>query len=277
MSQQRDRKLLRVSLLCGIFALLAFFSVRPSSAHAESPAFIRVIHASPDVGVVDVFVDGNKLLSSFQFGTVTQYVPLPAGGHHVQLALIGTGIDASVVTQNISVSPGVPYTVAALGTKSSGFSLSVFADDNLVSGNNAKVRVYHLSPGTGSVSVTNGEATVVSGLGYQQASSYVSIPSGSYTLNVTVPSNQTVPVSTNLKPWTVTSVFAIGEINGTPKIQFISSQVQGMPGMPGTGSDPNAASENSQLLTPWLFGSLLLLLAIAASVTTRRLTMRTRV
>lgn len=269
------KKLISLFLLSCVTLLLAVFSMPATYAYAEGMAYIRVIHASPDAGVVDVFVDGNKLLSSFQFGVVTPYVPLPAGGHHVQIALIGTGVGAAVITQTITVQVNTPYTVAALGTKAAGFSLSVFADNNVVSNNEAKVRVYHLSPGTGTVNITNGSNSVVNDLSYQKASGYINIPAGSYTLNATIP-NKTVPISTNLKPWTITSVFAIGEVNGVPKLEFVSTQVNGIPGMPGTGSDPNAVvNTNTQPLLPWTFGTLFLLV-IGGGFATRRHLMRLR-
>jgi len=227
-------------------------------------AYIRVIHASPDVGIVDVFVDGNKLLSSFQFGVVTPYVPLPAGGHKIQIGLIGTGVDAAVITQSITVSAGTPYTVAALGTKASGFSLSVFTDNNVVSTKDAKVRIYHLSPNATDVSISNGSSTIASGLTYQTASDYVNIPSGSYTFDAAIPASQTLSLKANVKPWTVTSVFAIGVVNGTPAIQLISTQVAGVPGMPGTGSDPNAVSESTQPLAPWMLAIVFFLLIMAS-------------
>jgi hypothetical protein len=257
------RKFSGLFLLCCITLLFAAFGMPATRTHAESMAYIRVIHASPDVGVVDVFVDGNKLLSSFQFGVVTPYVPLPAGGHHVQIALIGTGVGAAVITQSIMVQANTPYTVAAIGTKETGFSLTVFTDNNVVSNNDAKVRVYHLSLGTGTVNVTNGSTSVASDLSYQNASGYVDIPAGSYTLNAVIP-NQTVSIPTNLQPWTITSVFAVGEVNGVPKLTFVSTQVKGIPGMPGTGSDPNAPSENENTapMLPWTLGMLVVLVLV---------------
>ncbi len=144
----------------------------------RTPAFVRIIHASPDIGIVDAFVDGQKILSNFEFGTVTDYVPLPAGSHKLQIALIGKGINASLVTQTMTVDEGDAYTVAALGTNASGFSFSVFKDNNLVAGNGAKVRVYHLSPFAGTVSIEAGSATIVQGLSYPQASNYVNVPAG---------------------------------------------------------------------------------------------------
>ena len=274
---QQMKKFSCLFLVGSIFALLALFSVNAAPVHAEDMAYIRVIHASPDVGVVDVFLDGNKLLSSFQFGVVTPYVAVPAGGHKIQIALIGTGVNAAVITQNITVSAGTPYTVAALGTKASGFSLSVFTDNNIVaSTKDAKVRIYHLSPNASDVSISNGASTIASGLTYQTASNYVDIASGSYTFDAAIPASQALSLNTNIKPWTVTSVFAIGVVKGSPAIQLISTQVPGIPGVPGTGSDPNAVvSTPAQPLGPWML-ALVFFLVVIASCATRHYVTRVR-
>jgi hypothetical protein len=79
-----------------------------------------VIHASPFVGTADVFVDGAKLLSSFQFGAVTDYVAVPSGAHMVQIAAVGKGVGAALLTKTLNVSSGLAYTVAALGTSPNG-------------------------------------------------------------------------------------------------------------------------------------------------------------
>ncbi len=243
--------------------LFLFWGMPVRHVAAANPSYVRVVHASPDIGTATVFVDGNMLLNNFQFGTVTPYAPIPAGPHKVQVGLIGTGPGAATITQTIQVQPGTPYTVAALGTVATGFSLQVFADDNLVASGNAKVRVYHLSPGTGTVNVTTNGNTVIHALSYKQASNYLSVPSGSYTFDVNASeSNTTLPLSETLSSNTVTSVFAIGLLNGTPKIQFVSAQVNGLPGVPGTGSDPNyrAAPDFVQPPVFWLPEILVLLL-----------------
>src|SRR5229473_4031020 len=105
-----------LSLALGLSTLVAFFGSQIEHAHAQSPAFVRIIHASPDVGTADVFLDGSKLLSSFQFGAITDYASIPAGPHKVQIALVGKGINAAAITETLTVSPGTAYTVAAIGT-----------------------------------------------------------------------------------------------------------------------------------------------------------------
>ena len=264
-------------LALGIMSIIAFaalFGLQRRSASAESPSYVRVIHASPFVGTADVFVDGSKMLSSFQFGAVTDYVTIPAGPHKVQIALVGKGIGASVISETLAVSPGVAYTVAATGASPSSLGLHVFIDNNLLSPGTAKLRLYQLSPDAGSVSMDTGGNALLNGVAYPSASDYLTISAGSYTIGVDASSNTSLHVSTTLNANTVTSVFTVGLVNGTPNIQLVTSQVQGLPGVPNTGSDPNALTQenNVQPLAEWtwLIGCLSLLL-IGGSMFVRRL------
>ena len=182
----------RMAVTLGILALLTCFVTPVLPASAESPAFVRVIHASPDVGTADVFVDGAKLLSSFQFGAITDYASIPAGPHKVQIALVGKGINAAAITETLTVSPGTAYTVAAIGTNATGLSLKVFVDDNTIASGKTKVRVYQLSPTIGSVDLATQGSTLASGVAYQQASQYLTLPEGQVTFDVNAPQANTM-------------------------------------------------------------------------------------
>jgi Domain of unknown function (DUF4397) len=276
--------LLGIGLL-GICCCGAFFSVQRYSASAHplaNPSFVRVIHASPYVGTADVFVDGSKLLSSFGFGAVTGYATVPAGPHKVQIALVGKGIGASVISETLTVSPGAAYTVAAIGSQPSSLSLQVFVDDNLLTPGSAKLRVYQLSPDAGAVSVAAAGNTLLSGVGYQSASNYLTVASGSYNFNVSsLANNTTLSASASLNANTVESLFVVGMFNGTPKSELVQSQTTGLPNVPNTGSDPNADSQMDgvQPLAPsplsWPVGIASLLL-IAGGVYLRRVTSKGR-
>ncbi len=250
---------LLLSFVCG-----GLFSTSTTSAHAASVAYIRVVHAAPDVGIVDVFADGQKILSSFQFASVSPYVPLSGGAHKVQVALLGQGVDAAAMTQMISVTANNTYTVAVIGTQATGHSFKIFNDNNTVSHDNAELRIYHLSPGTAAVNVDEQNNTIIPQLSYPQASDNVSIPSGQHTFSLNDSSqNATASFTTTLKPWTVTSIFAIGLLKGNPQLRFVTSQVQGLPALPQTGSDPNAkpaAAPAPNPSLPWLALTLVLML-----------------
>ena len=248
--------------------LLPVLSIQALPAHADSTAFVRIIHASPDIGTADVFVDGVKLLSSFQFGAITDYVRVPTGPHLVQVAAIGKGPGAAVITQTLTVGASVPYTVAAVGTTATSLSLQVFTDNNLLTtSGQAKLRMYNLAPDAGSISLAASGETYINGLGYPQASDYQDMSAGSYTFNA-MPSqaSTTVQLPATLQANSVTSIFSVGLLNGTPKFQLVTSQVPGTPNWPGTGSDPNAIPSSSQPVNLWLLWTLVLWIVGAAGV-----------
>ncbi len=258
-----------------MFSFLAFSSIRVPSALADSPAFVRVIHASPFVGTADVFLDGAKLLSSFAFGAVTDYAPIPPGPHKVQIALVGKGSGAAVITQTLAVTPGLAYTVAAIGATPTSLALQVFIDDNSLNPGTAKLRVYHLSPNLGPLNVVSNGNTLLQNISYQQASNYLPLSAGSYMLDVnSSQANTSLPLTTTLQANKVTSIFAIGMLSGTPKLELVTAQVAGLPSLPGTGSDPNALPTTSTPSpAPWLFAALALLMLITGLML-RRLSTR---
>ena len=262
-----------LSFTLGILALLVALGLHAAYATNQSPSFVRIIHGSPDVGTADVFVDGSKLLSSFAFGSITGYASIPAGPHKVQIALVGKGINAAVITQTLSVSPGFAYTVAAVGTNATGLSLEVFVDNNLNTPGTAKVRIYHLSPNFGPVTVTDGGSPIATGINYQQASGYVAMSVGSHAFDIrALNTNANLPLSETLKANTVTSIFTVGLYNGNPQIALVPAQVAALPGLPQTGSDPNpvlSSPQSSQPVAPWLLGALALVM-LSMSVMTRR-------
>ena len=264
----------RISLLFGLLAFLVLCGIQALPASALAPAYVRLIQASADVGTADVFVDGKKLLSSFEFGTVTDYKQLPPGPHKVQVALIGKGSGATVIVYTLVVRAGVAYTVAAIGTKATGLALDFHIDDNSLTSDMAKLRVYHLASGIGVVSVASGSKTLLSGLGYSYASDYLTLPAGSYTFNVTTPQpTSTIAVSASLKPNMVTSIFALSTGSQNPKLQVVIAQVKGIPALSRTGSDPYAHIASSQplpLLVPWMV-AVLALGGVSAGLAVRRL------
>jgi len=245
----------RISLVLAIFAFVALFAMQTEPAAADSPSHVRVIQASTDIATVAVFLDGKVLLSIFTFAAVTDYATIPAGPHKIQVGLIGKGARPAAISQTLSVNPGLAYTVAAVGTKSTDLSLEVFTDDNQLSTAMARVRIYHLSSGTGAMSVSTGTKVLISGLSSKQASNYLTLPAGSYTFNLELTKpNTRIPVSATLQANTVTSIFVVGDLfEGTSRLHLVTKQVPGLPGQPQTGGHSNAGAVlgSSHPLMPW--------------------------
>lgn len=222
----------RVLMLLGVLILCVFTSAS-AFAQPAANASVRVIHAAPGAGNVDVFVDNNKVLTNFAYGTLTNYLPVPAGAHTIKIAPTGKGIGAAVITQPATVTAGDVYTVAAVGTKGTGFGLRAFTDDNSLKGATSpssvsKIRVYHLSPNAGPVNVSAAGKQVITNLSYKRASDYLPVPAGPQTFAVTaVQANATAPVHVTINPGTIVSVFAIGLYRQMPALRFVTKAVAG--------------------------------------------------
>ena len=265
----------RISLALGMLLLFALFGVRAHPAAASttspmsSPTYVRIVDATPDAGVTSMFVDGTQFVENFQFGTVTNYVTVPAGWHKWEMALIGKGPNAPIISQMIHCDPGEPYTIAAYGTKASGLKLVLFQDDNELVSGMTKVRVYHLASDIASVSVTAGATPIASGLAYRQGSKYAALSPGSYTFSITdTTSNAVASVSTRLEANTVESIFVIGRVNATSQLEVVTIQTTGLPALPQTGSDPNPMGRDTPVMVPWLWIVLVLVVMgdVAGSV-----------
>ncbi len=269
------RTRIMLGLVVVALALALGATLMPSgTAHAANNAFVRVAHAAPAAPDVDVYVDGTKLLSSFTFGTVTDYVPLAAGQHEIAVTPAGKPVSDAVIKQSVSVSAGVSYTVAAIGDTDTTPSLVAFVDDNSVASGMSKVRVYHLSSDAGPVSVATGGQTVIPNLTFKNASAYLTVQPGSYTFVVTVKdSGTTVNTSADLTADTVTSVFALGLLKGSgdTAFKFVAETASGTPtGLPTTGFAPNSAQNAPLALYSGLAITILLLGGAGYALSRRR-------
>lgn len=162
---------------------LALVAMSAEPAAAQDEAFVRVVHASPDAPNVDVWVDGATVLTDVPFTAVSDYLPLSAGEHNVQVT--ATGATDPVIDADLTLEAGTSYTVAAIGLLAD-IGATVLTDDRTPSGGQSKLRVFHAAPGAPAsvdVAVTGGPL-LVEGLAYPEASGYLTVEPGTYQLEV---------------------------------------------------------------------------------------------
>jgi hypothetical protein len=166
--------------MAGSLALLAGLAA-PTAAQDE--AFVRVVHASPDAPNVDVWVDGEIVLTDVPFTAVSDYLALPAGTYNVQVT--ATGSTDPVIDADLALEAGTSYTVAAAGLLAD-IAPVVLTDDRIPADGQAKLRVFHASPSAPSsvdVAVTGGPV-LVEGLAFPEATGYLTIDAGTYPLEI---------------------------------------------------------------------------------------------
>ena len=188
-----------------------------STALAAGTADVRVLHASPDAPAVDVYLDDVKVdaLTNVPFGTISDYLAIPAGKHNVKVYATGT-TSSPVIDADVTVAAGDAYTIAATGALAD-ISAQVLKDDPAPTAKSAKVRVIHFSADAPAVDIaTAGSAVdeaVVKGLAYPNATDYLPLPGGTYDLEVRLAGETTVALALDnatVQNGRAYSVFAIG-------------------------------------------------------------------
>ena len=180
----------------------------------ETTVPVRGAHLVPDGRPVDMYVDGRQVLSDVEYGTVTEYLPVPTGKHTVKLVVA----DSDEVVAKDTLSAGEsPRTVAVVGQRADdSIETQTFTD---VRSNHdpstAQVRVVHGSPDVPSVTVSAGDATLAENLRFGAASDYVTVPAGDYSVSVAPAAggDPVVSFEASLDGCSVYTVFATGYLD----------------------------------------------------------------
>lgn len=204
----------RIAMWTGLVAVL-LIAAAPAAA-ADSQSMVRVLHASPDAPAVDIYVD-DALVSGWSnvpFGTLSDYMAVPAGSYNIKVYATGDTTTA-VIDTDVTVAAGMSYTIAASGLLGdSSLKAHVFVDEPNLDASKSLVRVVHLSPDAPAVDVApDGGQALISNLAFPDATGYAALEPGSYDLEVRVAGTMTVAL--DLDPITLGagraySVFAIG-------------------------------------------------------------------
>ena len=207
----------RLSPLLRVLAAGALTLSMVGVASASEHAMVRVLHASPDAPAVDVYLDDVKVdaLTNVPFGTISAYLDIPAGDHNVKVYATGTTTGA-VIDANVTIASGSRYTIAATNPVAS-IAAQVIKDEPAPDCAGAQVRVIHFSADAPAVDVATAGAApadaVVKNLAFPNATGYLSLPAGSYDLEVRLAGTTTVALplpGVAVEACNSYSVFAVG-------------------------------------------------------------------
>jgi hypothetical protein len=252
-------------------ALLALALVPAVFAQSGS-AKVRVVHASPDAPAVDVYLDGNKVLTNVPFFTASDYLDVPAGSHDIKVTPTGDANTAVIDAKGVAVEAGKAYTVAAVGQLAN-LKAQVYSD-NLAApaAGKAHVRVIHASPDAPAVDIkVKGGPALISNLAFPTDSGYKPVDAGSYDLVVAPAGSDTVALDlpgTNLEVGKIYDIFAVGLLNGEPKLRVeVTTPVPmaaAAPAGQAPSSLPNTAGEGLPVALFATLAALLILGGLAA-------------
>jgi hypothetical protein len=213
--------------LLGEEPLFGLFAALPNGDVVELTPVSRmqIIHNSPSP-TVDVFVNGERLLSDFTFRSATPLIDVPTRTPlDIAVAPAGAGIGAAVATYNdVVLEDGKVYSVMAtgiVGNAQTPFELIFFdeARDRASITGTVDIVLYHGSPDAPEVDValTGGEV-VFDNVAYGEFSDYISVLPNVYSIDVTPANDNSIIVKRYLAdvsaiPGQAITAFASGFLN----------------------------------------------------------------
>lgn len=194
-------------------------------------ADVRAFHGSPDAPPVDVLVnDTIRAFENLAFEQATPYAFLMTDTYNFKVVPAGGGPGDAVINADLPIDENQDYTIVATDFLSN-ITPIVLLDDNTLDPNNARIRFFHGSPDAPAVDirVAGGGPTLFSGVSFQGFGDYVSVPGGSYDLEVVVSGTDDVALfvpGLSVSNNTVYTVFATGlvgdgSLNAVPVVDAI--------------------------------------------------------
>lgn len=231
----------RLGRLVGVLTALVFVPgvVLAAPAQAAESATVYVLHAIPGQ-TVDVYANGDALLTDFKPGTLTPAQQLPAGSYDLKVTAPGAGASgkAIVAANGVEVPAGANVTVVAHLTADGKPVLTPYVNDvSMVPAGMARLTVRHAAAAP-AVDVRAGGKPVFTGL-TNPKEDMAEVPAGPVNADVVLAGTGTVaigPADLNLAEGTNTIVYAWGSAEGKNlalAVQTISGLHSAPSGMPG--------------------------------------------
>jgi len=159
----------------------------PTTGSAQIWPDVRLIHSVPDVGAVDVYVNGLRILNDMDFSGHTDYLSAPPGTQNVEV--FADGGDEPLLTDQFKIEGQQRYTVAFHRDAASELAMSVWTDEiGQRRQDRSRLRVLHLAPAPEQVSIARPDGPApFDRVARSEATGYTSVPKGTLTLQVRNP------------------------------------------------------------------------------------------
>jgi hypothetical protein len=215
------------SLIGGITGIAVAASL-VLGAGAADEARVRVIHASPDAPNVDVYANGNAVLTDVPFKASSGYLAVPAGDYTFEVYPAGANADTTdaVLTIEASLTAGTDYTVVAQGAVAD-IEAGVFVDNNAAPATGkAHINVIHAGPDAPAVDVAvAGGPVLVSNLAFGEKAGPLPVDAATDGLEVRPAGTQDVALAVDgvkLECGKVYTFVATGFLSGDPALTVLA-------------------------------------------------------
>lgn len=207
-------------------------------------ACVVVVHASPDAGPIDVYVDDELALPGLTYGTLNDFVPVNAGDRRIRIVPAGAALADAVIDGQVALVDGVAYELAAIGPIDGLDAAVLPVVTDPLAADAARVRLVHAAPDAPAVDIaTIGGDVLIADVSFGEASGYAEVPAGTYEVEARIAGTEDVALpmpGTVFAPNTSYTVYVVGQV-ADASLGMVIVPVLISPDIAGTPT-PNAAT-----------------------------------
>ena len=213
---------------------------------------LRVIHAAPDAGPVDVYIGEAPIAEGLEFGAASDFTAAPNGEQQFRIVSAGAPVDQAIIDMTQGLTAGSAAQIVVSGLADDVQATIAGVDLRALPENQARVRVVHASPDLDAIDVAvAGGPTPFEGIGFRSQSGYVVFDAGTYGFQLRENGSETlllealdVPIDAGM----VYDIVAIGQSeNGTLQMMILTATAGVLAGPSAT---PIAATPATTAATP---------------------------
>jgi hypothetical protein len=222
----------RLVRLLALGALVMALSIG-GVASAQDDGTVTVVHGVPGL-TVDVYVNGDLTLESFEPGAITDPLSLPAGNYDIEIRPAGDAADSDpAISGSAQVAAGINATVIAHLTADGTPTLGVFVNDvSMLDAGESRLTVRHTAAAPAVDVWADGQVLISNFSNPEEAS--LEVPAATYSVAVSATGATDPvlgPVDLQLREGTGYFVYAIGSLeDGT--LDLLVQTVDGLHGAP---------------------------------------------
>jgi Domain of unknown function (DUF4397) len=187
--QRLDRRILLQVLGTGTVAALATSRLAGSAvAQTTSPARVMVLHASPELGKIELHLNGDEVLDEFEYGMVSDWIEVEPGTVNLVISRDRAGINYTALEVIVPVIANQDYDlVIADPLQSEPILIPAPIDRSALPATTSRVGVIHASVALPALDIAQvGGDVLVENLSYGQLSAPLELPAGGYDLEARV-------------------------------------------------------------------------------------------
>jgi hypothetical protein len=126
----------------------SLFLALASCGKSRAKSFVRIVNASPDAGIIDISINGNKILSGAAYGSGSNYFNV-APGNSIDFKITKASDQTTLIDTKIGLTDKAYYTIAAVGLTASPSTFTILKttdEHSSGAGGTVKIRVLQLDP-----------------------------------------------------------------------------------------------------------------------------------